>query len=258
MNLLIPGFAALAIVAFLMLRPNVAPGQGGYDTPDLGGFGVPDFGSVDHTPAPTENWSGEVYTPDDIAGIPVEGDNQIPSTADTILSLDFGAFMNTSTNATANASDPNMRAFLDMIAYSEGTNGPEGYRYMFGYPQNPDRLCASLVDHPRQYFSFTAGGKTQRTSAAGRYQFLVGTWDELRAKLHLPDFGPASQDAAAIELIRQRGALPDIKAGRVAAAIAKCAKTWASLPGAGYGQPERKLASLISAYTQAGGATLTA
>jgi muramidase (phage lysozyme) len=54
-------------------------------------------------------------------------------------------------------------------------------------------------------------------------------------------------------LIRERGALSDVQAGNFTSAIAKCAPTWASLPGAGYSQPERKLASLQAAYTQAGG-----
>jgi len=45
-----------------------------------------------------------------------------------------------------------------------------------------------------------------------------------------------------------------VEAGRVADAIDKCRLEWASLPGAGYGQPERKLAALIDAYTNAGGA----
>lgn len=61
------------------------------------------------------------------------------------------------------------------------------------------------------------------------------------------------QDRACIELIRQPGALADVQAGRVPEAIAKCAKTWASLPGAGYNQPERKLTALVASYTQAGG-----
>jgi len=30
---------------------------------------------------------------------------------------------------------------------------------------------------------------------------------------------------------------------------------WASLPGAGYNQPERKLAALLQAYANAGGST---
>lgn len=143
----------------------------------------------------------------------------------------------------------NRKAFLDMISYSEGTTGAQGYRTMFG-----GTLADSLDDHPRQVFTFTnKAGQTLKTSAAGRYQFLARTWDELRAKLGLKDFGPASQDAAALELIRQRGALPDVDAGRIEAAIAKVAPVWASLPGAGYNQPERKLSSLIASYSAAGG-----
>lgn len=143
----------------------------------------------------------------------------------------------------------NTRAFLDMLAYSEGTSGPDGYRTMFG-----GSLFDSFADHPRIYFPFTDGlGRKLKTSAAGRYQFLARTWDELAKKLGLPDFGPDSQDAAALELVRQRGALADVQAGRITAAVAKCAKTWASLPGAGYSQPERKIATLLSAYHGAGG-----
>ena len=151
--------------------------------------------------------------------------------------------------------DANERAFLDMIAYAEGTNrGPDGYRAMFGYPAT-DRIAPNLDDHPGLYFRFTdKAGRQLKTSAAGRYQFLLGTWRELQRSLGLPDFGPASQDAAALELVRQRGALNDVRAGRLQVAIAKCAKTWASLPGAGYSQPERKLPQLVAAYKQAGGA----
>ena len=149
--------------------------------------------------------------------------------------------------------DANERAFLDMIAFSEGTAGPDGYFAMFGFPA-PGRTAANLDDHPGLYFEFEdRAGNRLKTSAAGRYQFLLRTWRELQRSLNLPDFGPASQDAAALELVRQRGALNDVRAGRLQAAIAKCAKTWASLPGAGYNQPERKIPQLLAAYQQAGG-----
>lgn len=143
----------------------------------------------------------------------------------------------------------NERAFLDMIAYAEGTSGPNGYRTLFG-----GGLFSDFADHPRQRFQFTNSlGQQLTTTAAGRYQFLIRTWDALAAKLGLPDFGPDSQDLAALELIRERGALPDVQAGRVPTAIGKVAKVWASLPGAGYAQPERKLTTLIAQYRAAGG-----
>ena len=155
----------------------------------------------------------------------------------------------TPVNVDQDTAAANVRAFLDMIAYAEGTAGPDGYRTMFGY-----RYFESYADHPRQYFSFTDGaGRQLKTSAAGRYQFLIKTWDALKSKLGLQDFSPASQDAACIELIRERGALNDVKAGRIQDAITKCAPIWASLPGAGYNQPERKVGALLTAFNNAGG-----
>ena len=41
--------------------------------------------------------------------------------------------------------------------------------------------------------------------------------------------------------------------GRIREAIAKCANIWASLPGAGYGQREHKLADLLAKFTEFGG-----
>jgi lysozyme len=177
---------------------------------------------------------------------------QLPTTLETIAVTFTPSTYDSGAVSDAQA-QRNVRAFLDMISYSEGTNGPDGYSAMFGYPR-PDRIATNLADHPRRYFTFTnKAGQTLQTSAAGRYQFLARTWDELASSLQLPDFGPDSQDRACIELIRQRGALNDVRAGRVTQAIEKCAKTWASLPGAGYAQPERKLSTLVAQYSGAGG-----
>lgn len=146
------------------------------------------------------------------------------------------------------ATDKNVKAFLMAIRTGEGTTGPNGYRTHFG-----GSLFSSYADHPRKVI--TAGGYS--SSAAGAYQFLTRTWDEVKAKLNLPDFSPASQDAAAVELIRRRGALEDVVAGRFATALHKCAPEWASLPTkAGksyYGQPVKSLATLQKVYTNHGG-----
>jgi muramidase (phage lysozyme) len=155
----------------------------------------------------------------------------------------------------------NVSAFLQLLRYAEGTAGPDGYRTMFG-----GALFDSFDDHPRRAVQFRdQAGRLLWTSAAGAFQFMavsplpggkttrVDTWDRLQARLQLPDFSPASQDLAAIELIRERGALGDVIAGRVSDAVRKCAPVWASLPGAGYAQPERKLSALLGAYQGAGG-----
>ena len=92
------------------------------------------------------------------------------------------------------------------------------------------------------------------STAAGKYQITKHTWMGLKVALNLLDFGPASQDAAATLLIKQKGALEAVNAGRVAAAIDLCRGVWASLPGSTSGQPQASLAVLERYYSENGGA----
>lgn len=141
----------------------------------------------------------------------------------------------------------NLTAFLTMIAVSEGTEqlGDHGYNVLVG-----GTLFDSFTDHPRVLVDL---GKGLKSTAAGRYQILERTFDAYKSQLHLPDFSPASQDAIALQLIRECHATADIEIGNFGSAVASCASRWASLPGAGYGQREQRLADLESAFTQAGG-----
>ena len=70
--------------------------------------------------------------------------------------------------------------------------------------------------------------------------------DAYRKQLGLKDFSPKSQDAVALQQIKERGALPMIDRGDIRQAIDRCSNIWASLPGAGYGQFEHKADSLIA------------
>lgn len=124
--------------------------------------------------------------------------------------------------------DPNVRAFMAVIRMAEGTADAGGYSRLFGGGQ-----FTSYADHPRIHVPF----RNTTSTAAGAYQILQGTWDEIAAKYDLPDFSPSSQDIAAVGLIKRRGALGDVLAGRFASAIQKCNREWASLPGSPYGQP---------------------
>lgn len=144
----------------------------------------------------------------------------------------------------------NLRAFLDMIAVSEGTArlGDRGYNVLYG-----GGLFQGYADHPRKALTFTIKGKPVTSTAAGRYQILSRYFDVYKKQLRLPDFGPSSQDAIAIQLIRECKALTDVEAGRFDAAVTKCRSRWASLPGAGYGQHEQQIGTLRTAYLKAGG-----
>ena len=142
----------------------------------------------------------------------------------------------------------NRKAMLDAIAWAEGTAGlgDNGYNVVVG-----GTLFYDYSDHPRQHV-YIPRYKLYST-AAGRYQLLERYFDHYRKLLNLPDFSPASQDAIAIQQIKERRALHDIDAGRFEAAIVKVRNLWASLPGAGYRQSERKLDDLRQVYLDAGG-----
>lgn len=144
----------------------------------------------------------------------------------------------------------NLRAFLALIRWAEtGTSGPESYRVVVG-----GRRIDSLEDHPRLTVDVKfPNGMRVTSTAAGAYQFLAGTWDRCKAALGLPDFSPASQDEAAIWLIKQRGALEDVEAGRLREALEKCSWEWASLPPSRYGQPGKTHAQCADVFVRAGG-----
>lgn len=153
-------------------------------------------------------------------------------------------------------------AMLATISKSEGTAGQgDPYRTCFGYKHT----IASFVDHPAitgewrgeplsDAMCAGAGlGPGCVSTAAGKYQIIKPTWLKLKAKLGLADFSPESQDAAAVELLRQRGALPFLEGGDFAGAVNAARREWASLKGAGYGQGERSIEWLTARFTEAGG-----
>lgn len=147
------------------------------------------------------------------------------------------------------AGGQNVVAFLDMIAHAEGVerfSHHGGYDVLVG-----GKTFTSYAEHPRKLVWLPK--YRINSTAAGRYQFLWKTWNSLRNRLRLPDFGPASQDRAAIELLRETGALADIQKGWISSAVRRSRKIWASLPDAGYGQREVPLERLLAVYQKAGG-----
>lgn len=163
---------------------------------------------------------------------------------------------------------PNEAAFLTMISHSEGTDrAADPYRVCFGFKHT----IISLSDHPSvdtDTHKAEWGGESLAflgdqyahsiSTAAGRYQLTRPTWSALKAQLDLHDFTGPSQDAAALQLIREKGALALIDAGDVQSAVQRCSSVWASLPYSEAGQPTKSLPALIQAYVMAGGTLLHA
>lgn len=136
----------------------------------------------------------------------------------------------------------NLQAFLMTIRKCEGTAGANGYRTIMGYC-----LFDDFSKHPNR--KCVPGGST----AAGAYQFIYATWKGLQRQLLLPDFSPASQDAAAVQLIMEKKAFDDVVAGRIEAAVRKLSNTWESFTYGKTNQPHKSLDTIKKYFTDAGG-----
>ena len=142
---------------------------------------------------------------------------------------------------------PERRALLNTIRYAEGTwvgGSDEGYRVIYG---------GGLVDRLDRHPEITVR-RTYVSAAAGAYQFLPATWREASQRLGLSDFGPRSQDQAALYLMEKRGALASFDTqGLTHEVLARLAPEWASLParhgGSYYGQPVKTALDLKRFYT---------
>lgn len=146
------------------------------------------------------------------------------------------------------AKTPNVAAFLRTIREAESSQDDDAYRTLFGGGK-----FTGFASHPNQAVERMLGGKVVRSTAAGAYQFLSGTWREIAGAYAITDFSPASQDAGAVALIRRASSLDDVIAGRFEVAIGKCASTWAGLPGDKYGQGGISMERARAAYTRWGG-----
>jgi muramidase (phage lysozyme) len=149
--------------------------------------------------------------------------------------------------------DPKLKSFLDLIAFSEGTSTgqDDGYGVIVTGIHGPSTFT-DYADHP-----FASGGSvTVRenpllvSTAAGRYQLLARYWHVYRVQLDLHDYGHDSQDAVALQQIKERGAISLIESGDIAGAIKACSNIWASLPGNSYGQGGKSMAELVAKYQE--------
>lgn len=159
----------------------------------------------------------------------------------------------------------NVRAMLEVIKRAEGTAGrSDPYRVCYGYAHT----IVDMRDHPAVTGEWKGGrlsdaqcrevgfGPGCVSTAAGAYQMIKQTWLGLKGRLQLPDFGPVSQDAAAVQLLRDCGAYARLESGDLAGAIGACnrAKLWASLPGFGLAtQPTRGMGTVQAWFIGAGG-----
>ena len=142
------------------------------------------------------------------------------------------------------------KAFLDMLAWSEGTdNGRQktrnhGYDVIVGGELFTDYLITSQTCHAKPKL---------KSTGAGRYQLLSRWWDAYRKQLGLKDSLRKVRTLWHCSRLRSVAlylwliVVISVRQSTVAVNI------WASLPGAGYGQFEHKADSLIAKFKEAGG-----
>ena len=151
-------------------------------------------------------------------------------------------------NASSGASSQsgNARALLNAIADAEGTSqyANDGYKTQYTGKQ------FSGTEHPREVL-----GTSLRSDAAGRYQFLSTTWDEIMGG----EMTNSRQDDAALKLIKRRGV--NIDDGLSISEIYRLGGEWASIEGGpemrkggGYGgQAKYSAETFMQMYVKYGG-----
>lgn len=144
---------------------------------------------------------------------------------------------------------PQVRAFLDAIASSEGAD----YGTVV-YDKPGTQTITDFSKHPNIIRRRRINGKITPSSASGRYQFIKSTWNGVAKATGQADFSPRTQDINAVELLRQTGALNDLLAGDFDAAMSKAGTQWASVPksslGIAHNQNQRPDAFFRTAFNR--------
>lgn len=141
----------------------------------------------------------------------------------------------------------NVRAFLAMIRQFESAGR---YDVIYGGQRFTD-----YSQHPnvRVPFEDPRTGKMNYSTAAGAYQITNPTWKTILNNAGSGDFTPASQDAAAVWLLKLNGSLADIVDGDFRTALEKASSVWASLPYSTSKQPSVSLDKALASYIKNGG-----
>jgi len=143
------------------------------------------------------------------------------------------------------AIDPEVQieAFLAVIRDGESSDNYfsiVGGGSFIGYTKHPGLNSDDTINK-----AFMPGAVSH---ACGAYQFQPGTWLECKRALKLSDFGPEAQDAAAVFLLKRRGAYNAITSGNIGAAVDLVKNEWQM-----FVTPQWNIARVIGAFQDYGG-----
>lgn len=176
--------------------------------------------------------------------------------------------------------DKALTAFLDLIAWSEGTSkhpltkldgydvivsGVDGHHVFADYSIHPFALGREPIVVRQAKAAVWAYADTDEgtpnklvhaatpellSTASGRYQIILPTWREVSTKALVGTFSPQSQDRAALYLLTACGADKAILAGCLPLAFQLVTNIWASFPGNLFHQGGHSTDELIAQYNQ--------
>ena len=138
------------------------------------------------------------------------------------------------------------KAILDVIAYAEGTLGASqnGYDIVVTFKKIVGWTEETKIIHGNGDWKQVFNSKGDKSTAAGRYQFLGSTWIDINGKKNLP-MTKNNQDNAALKLIDNKIKNTDITIEGIKdkttfkALLNSISPTWASIPSSnGKGQYE--------------------
>ena len=165
----------------------------------------------------------------------------------------------TGTVSSGSVFTPQVRAFMDLIAWKEV---PDSLALTSYYENNGVRGSTGRFDDA----DIKAGGgfpaSAGRSFNVGRYQFNKGDWESAKTVYTaIKGYSPADQDLVCYWKLGYRRCIEPLKAGDLRTAILNGGKEWASLPGSPYGQVQEgySVEQAIAYYQQRlaalGGAT---
>lgn len=180
--------------------------------------------------------NGGIETPPNLLAAPKQAATSTPDGSIGISALPAGGAQSGTFTTTNPPFTPEIRAFMDLIAYKEVH--ADVVLSTKGYYSNND------VQGSNGFFTdadTSAGGGFPKSAGTkynvGRYQFNRGDWEESKKTYsQIKGYSPAEQDLVCLWKLKYRGVLAPLTSGDIATAINKGGKEWASLPGSPYGQ----------------------
>ena len=137
--------------------------------------------------------------------------------------------VNASPPGGGNPSDPQVQAFFALISSSEGTQGDYGVFYGgVSFSDFSTHPCELRADGTRLIAPVLLPDGKNFTTAAGKYQITLSTWNAYGGTAHYGSFDSSAQDACCADILANCGAMAQIDAGDVTGAQSTLSSQWAS------------------------------